>query len=490
MSTLQPGDDKYIRTYAKDLALAEGAPPPKPPTQEEGAVAPTPDSRQAVLDRLKARSEGPQFSRSAMLPDSLPTPVKEPEVKDSPVEMSAKPQVPSQTAWGAGDLPTFQPQAPIPRAGNLEQAAPPPVEAKEVPKSEPKPEIPPPALSYREEIPSRVEIPTIAPVVRETPKVSETLPPPPVISPSEASPIHTYSSDFSDRIDSKNASTFSVLAAQSDSGLRTTEKKKESRKNILYVAGGMMLVVAAIGVSYGAYRYMIEKNIVPLVATTPSLIFADERVSLEGEGGELRRNLVSGIDSPLQEGSVRVFFLAVASSTPLGPVKKELPGGFLIGSLQLDPPDILLRNIGEESTVGTVRAGGEQRLFLVLKVLSYERTFAGMLAWEPRILTSLADFYPEYAPPAPPPPTIATTTKIVKGKTVISTTTVEAAVPVYSPPHFVDEVTSNQNVRALKDSTGKTILLYGYKDKQILIIARDENAFGKILERLTVSKTQ
>lgn len=454
-----PTDDKYIRTFAKDMARQQGIPVP-----ESSAAAPVETDRTAVLERLRARAAQDPVTEGQLLPKTLPTPVAAPTERDAPVvETPPVPAPPKEEPWKPGDLPTYAPQAPIPNV-------------------------------YREPIPEPAALPNIEPVI-PAPVVEQ--PKTPVPSPvleEEPTPLHTYSSDFSDRIDSNRSSTFSVLAAQSDAmtgPISPTEKKSVSRKPLYMAIGGVFLLVLAGAGSYAAYRYVAQKSTVLLTETVSSLVFADERVELTGEGAALQNAMVSSLGQPLADNKVRVFYMTSASTTPSrGTFTSILPGGVLLGSLQLRAPDILLRNVGPESTVGAIHAGSETRVFFILRVLSYERTFAGMLGWEQSIKDELALFYPEYAAAPLPPPTIATTTRIVKGKRVVATTTVEAVVPEYVPPHFIDEVASNHNVRALKDMAGRTILLYGYKDKDTLIIARDEAAFAELINRLSATKQQ
>ena len=456
-----PTDDKYIRTFAKDMALQQGQPLPESAPKPSEAVAVESD-RNAVLERLRARAAKDPVTEGQLLPDTLPTPVAIPEQRDAPVQPLAVLPPPKETeAWKAGDLPTYAPQAPIPNV-------------------------------YREPVPESTPLPNIEPVLK-TPEIREAPAPAPVID-EGSSPLHTYSSDFSDRIDSNQSSTFSVLAAQSDAmtgPVAKTEQKTDSKKGLYMALGGVLLLILAGGGSYAAYRYVAQKSTVPLVDTVSSLIFADERVELMGEGTNLQNAMMASLNQPLADNKVRIFYITSASTTPdRGTFTSILPGGALLGSLQLQAPDILLRNVGPESTVGAVHAGSETRMFFILRVLSYERTFAGMLGWEQTIKDNLSLFYPEYAQAPLPAPTIATTTKIVKGKRVIATTTVEAVAPQYVPPHFLDEVASNHNVRALKDASGRTILLYGYKDKDTLIIARDEAAFAELINRLSATKQQ
>ncbi|MDB5195115.1 MAG: protein of unknown function with transrane region [Parcubacteria group bacterium] len=460
----------YIRTYAKDMAALSkkteegaGVPPGSPPLP-----AAHPEERKSVLARLSKRTNKEPAHESTLLPNTLPTPQPKAASIGSPTLARPEPLPPSA----------------IPPRPKVVVVAPPP--------APPKPIAPPPRPVAIAPHPVPVSSPPPLPPVLG---IKEPPSPLPQLVPKAQgpSPLHTYSSDFSDCIDTKNASAFSVLAAQSDAQPVTPKPVRTSSKSrrglLITIAGIVLILVGGIGV-FAAYHYVSTHSVVAVAPSVPSLIFADERQALVGEGPQLVQAIADSSTNPLPDGQVRVLYLTVSSTTASGKsVITPLAGGRLVGALQLSAPDILLRNIAPESTVGIVHAGSETRAFFILKVLSYERTFAGMLQWEGRMQSDLATLYPEYPLPVATP-TVVTTTKIVNGRKVVATTTVAAA-PVFSAaPHFVDEVASNHDVRALKDGHGQTILLYGYKDKETLIIARNEAAFAELLNRLAATKQQ
>ena len=481
----------YIRTYAKDLAEISGQPAPTFPVRASVPASIThqktsEDERNQILERLKERAKKDPITEGVLLPDSAPTPLPSaPSTSQKPEDFIVRPAMmpapdPSQV---------FTPQAPIPKVFSEPLPEPP---APRIPTETIVTPATPVSVSYTEAIPTSESLYTVAPPppVLGEPLMPQVLPKKIDTGPS---PLHTYTSDFADRIDTKGASTFSVLAAQSDAGgtLVAQPTPNKSHKGALIVAFSVLLLVVAGAGAYAAYRYVSSRSYVPLVATVPSLVFADERESVTGEGQALIQAVVASSQKSLGQGLVRVLYLTEASTTANNQqVTIALPGGRLIGALQLSAPDILLRNVGTESTLGVVHAGNESRVFFILRALSYERTFAGMLAWESTIQSQLAEFYPSYSAPPAPAPTVVTTTKIIKGRRVISTSTVDAVVPEAQPSHFVDEVASNHDVRALKDSYGNTLLLYGYRDKQTLIIARDEAAFAELSNRLAATKQQ
>ena len=454
----------YIRTYAQDLAEASGQPMPASasatttlPSSTVSEQTSAAEERDAVLERLMERAKKDPITEGELLPQSIPTPLPSaPSTDERPEDLIVTPQSSSETLPAQ----TFTPQVPIPTV-------------------------------YTESIPHATTLANLAPPPPLLKEESEPLVP--RIKKEEGpSPLHTYTSDFSDRIDSQSASTFSVLAAQSDASgtIANVIPQKKSNKSALIVAFSVLLLLVGGAGAYGAYRYVATRSFVPVLATVPSLVFADEREAVAGEGTILMQAVANSALKELGQGKVRVLYLTEASTAQNNqPIVTALPGGRLIGALQLPAPDILLRNIGEQSTTGIVHAGEESRVFFILRVLSYERTFAGMLTWESKLADQLELFYPPYPAP-PPPPTVVTTKKLIKGKLVVSTSTVETVAPQIEAPRFIDEITSNHNVRALKDGSGKTILLYGYRDKETLIIARDENAFAELSNRLSATKQQ
>ncbi len=370
-------------------------------------------------------------------------------------------------------LPKNVPNVPAP------QSAPPkvaPVVAKE-----PVQVVPPPAPApSRDEILARLREKALA-----TPSVPERAPSgiPAVlkpIPPARPTPLHTYTSDFAEHAKQQGATPLSVLAAEQDAARMgapeaLTVKKKSAW---LPIVAGALLILAGAASVYFAYYFITHRPGVPIETFVPSLIFADDHVRIEGVGSELQERLADLSALELREGGVAIAYLTYASTTPEGRTLEEpAAGGALVRALGLTAPDILLRNTEPASTVGVVKASGETRPFLILRVASFERTFAGMLVWEKTMADDLRVFYPPYEALAPVQ--VATTTA--------ATTTPPAPAPLLE---FTDYTIANHDVRTLKDASGRTILLYGYRDKETLIIARNEAAFEELVSRLSATRAQ
>lgn len=506
LSTYTPQSDssKYIRTYAKDFAALSGqtadmgTPPPVPnalepekttitesgvtlsdydpsPINHRDAASPK-EFDQEVVDLKQSDSDG-IFSRTFNKAQAVQTPVSEtllmpqdaaaplPKVETPIIPEPIMPSVSAPMTSPPAVPPMPEPVAtPIPTSGESDadrEAILARLRAKVA--AERAVNATAPATS---EIPLRTAAPDFTLTLEPTlpiPLVTKDSRPATSTPLAEASsPLHTYSSDFADRIDTANGSTFSVLAAQSDAGQtpRSTEPRKKTIMPLL--AGGGMLLIG-IGAILGAYLFT-RQGVVPMATSVPSLITFDESVEVKGTGRDLMQAVANVGQGGSVQGNVIVTYVTLATTTGTGIPQ---PGGVLIKDMELPAPDILLRNTAETSTVGIIRAGTEARPFMILKVNSYERTFAGMLAWEPSMASDLSTFYPPY----------------VITPVDASSTPVAAS----SPTTFTDAVVANYDVRVLRDSAGKSLMLYGYLGKDLLIIARDEAAFTAIASRLNTS---
>ena len=446
---------QYIRTYAKDIAELTNQPVPitPPPPPKEKVVLPEVDPStvnhpggaikdftQETIALTKEDSAG-IFARPQAPPPPPPSP---PQPSDTEKREEVLARLRQKIA-------AHQAQAPVP---------PPPV----IP--------PPPPLPT----PIPVPEPTFSPFPPVPPKPAPEPSPAPIpqlgVVPADAgpSPLHTYTSDFADRIDEKQASKFSVLAADSDAGIRTIAGVKK-RSGMLSVVLAVLLIIVGMGGLFAAYRFMSIGEEPEVALGVPSLILADEKMELRGPN--YRQDLVDAASQPLVEGNILITYVTAASTTPLGLQSAPQPGGALIRLLNLGAPDIIFRNVDLSSTVGVVAAEGETTPFFIFRVNSYERTFAGMLAWESRMLADLDSLYPPYPAPVSE---LATTT---------------AASSVVQPPassFFIDEIVSNIDVRMIKNGSGRTLILYGYSDKETLIIARNEAAFTTLVARLNATR--
>lgn len=423
----------HIRTYAADVARLTGKPLPK---DVKNVPAPPPPPREPPPARIIPKAPSTQESKEEVLARLRARTAAQVE---APPAASVIPDAPSTNESREAVLRRLRQNAPAAAAT-------------------------PPA------VPAETPAPSARPVAtRET-----------------ASPIHTYKSDFSARAGAEGAGRIAILAAEQDAGTPAPQAVPEKKKGgALVVAAGALLILAGVLSVYGAYRFAIGNRPVPPELFVPSLIFADERVALSGSAEELRARITgTELADLLSEGEAAIVYLAYATTTDAGVVERAAGGDELLRALSLPAPDLLLRNIGPRSTLGVLRIGAEARPFFILEASSFDRTFAAMLSWEPTLGRDLAQFYPELPAPLPAVPEgeASTTEPIAKTARAVQ------AAPIRRS--FIDEVIANRDARVLRDADNRPVLLYGYYDRDTLIIARSPDAFAELVRRLSSSRAR
>lgn len=327
-----------------------------------------------------------------------------------------------------------------------------------------------------------------APPLPVQPPVPQPPPPPPQAAAAapqpEVSPLHTFSGDFSDLVKERNASQATILAAEQDAPTRAPELyKPKERGNLLYIIGGVALLLIGGGGALYSYLVFVSKTAPIMLAPTVSApIFVDDRQQVTGTGTVLTQAIEQSVASTLGVNSVRLLYTPESVSGT----------STVFAALNLPAPGTLLRNISSTGGMaGVVNVSGTQSPFFILSVTSYSDTFAGMLYWEPNMTKDLAALFPPYqdrTPILPPAATTTATTTPKNTKTAPATTT--PPVPVAPIAGFRDEVIASHDVRVYRDANSRAVLVYGYWNQSTLIIARDSAAFAEIINRLATSRAQ
>lgn len=290
------------------------------------------------------------------------------------------------------------------------------------------------------------------------------------------SPIHTYKTDFVDTVRKTGASATSILAVEHDAQSRTKSHIQKAHKASLWfvIGGAFLVVISIVGIGYAYLHNIKETSPAPIILSVPSLIPSNTSHEISGSGPALLQALAQTAQIPLQNGSVAITYLATTTKSKNGAIKKRpLPGGYIIAALHLPIPTILMNNTAVNSTIGIVAAGNQTRPFFILRVASYDVAFAGMLRWENSIATNLQEIYPAIINPNTANATSTSTTTVQTNKVIDSTVNT-----------FVDETILNHNVRILRNSSRQSIMLYGFANRNTLIIARNAASFIVLLNKL------
>ena len=455
--------EQYIRTFAADMETVKAGKRPDLKPYKAGASP--------ALDTSVAPSPAVE---SAPAPAPVPAPIAEaPEIEVPEVAAAEDTLVPQAPAAREEVTDAIEPSS-----GSVEEDI-----ANLKQRLAAQAEMP--AMTTPEE---RLIAGSSLPPVPEAPLPSAAPEVPPSAPPPERgpAPLHTYSEDFVTHAEDTHASAATVLAAEQDAGrIPRREQPHNSGSNALYIIAGIVLLLAGAGGAYWGYLQYQKRPVPVVIAPTVSApIFVDTQQAVHGTGTALAQEIEQATTEQLSDGTIRfLYFPPSASSTDS-----------VFDALQLAAPGKLVRNVNASgSMAGILSVGGAQYPFFILSVSSYGDTFAGMLEWEPHMLSALSLFYPELSAPVAANPVIATTTATTtgSGKTTKTAAVATSTAPAPSvTPGFKDETIANHDARVYFDAYGRPLVVYGYWDQQTLIIARDEAAFSELVGRIANSRKQ
>jgi len=122
-----------------------------------------------------------------------------------------------------------------------------------------------------------------------------------------------------------------------------------------------------------------------------------------------------------------------------------------------DAGDALKRNVSE--AMFGIYSYDTNEIFFVIHPEDFGIVYSGMLDWESTLGGNLSSFFP------------------LLGQHLAT-----------NPSVFTDETYKNKDVRVIRNDSGKTVLLYGFIDKNTLVITVNEKIFEAILNRYIQAK--
>ncbi len=274
--------------------------------------------------------------------------------------------------------------------------------------------------------------------------------------------LRTYEHDVTEAVRSGRQSLARMVIAEKkrregmggEITLSQTQEKKSSAKTAIVIGVGTVFVAGMAGILF----LLLQKNSGSQDSASPvsvySPIFAevekkitlsrvDER-EIQSRVVEIRRETTIPIN-----GIVRAVFTKTAN-TPSGVLETLIPTREFFSAFQNDMPGQLLRTLNNEFFFG-FHSFKTIAPFLIITTRFYDGAFLGMLEWEQFMLQDIAPLF--LISPAD------------QGK-------------------FFDAVIKNIDVRFLKNTAGKAILMYSFIDRQTIIITTNADTFAEIVTRM------
>lgn len=233
---------------------------------------------------------------------------------------------------------------------------------------------------------------------------------------------------------------------------------------------GFLFLAGAVGIGYWYISNLEPQTPAPVRVGTAKIILADKEKALDTS--RLTRDTFITAFAREREAA-----LALSSFTLITPTKptqsatgeatvRALATGEFLALLETSARGDFARALAPEFALG-IRGLPTNRAFLIFKTHFYQTALAGMLAWEETLLNDTGPLF---------------------GEAINETGPVETSDAFTSRvSRFTDRTINNRDVRELISSNGKPLLLYGFANKQTLIIADDEDTFEKTMEKLVAT---
>lgn len=284
--------------------------------------------------------------------------------------------------------------------------------------------------------------------------------------------LHTLKDDLQHVVQENKISYVRAVALEEDKRHRIEERSPVPRVNrrslftlfivALLIGTGLLALIAV-------YVIMQQRTTENNAAQRSNILFAEQTVPfpIDNESpGDVRRTLASARNSgSLTLGAIlQIVPVSVVSDPKSGTASQRQIGfGEFLTALGTRAPAELARAVGDEFFFG-IHTVDENAPVIIVPVTSYERAFAAMLEWEPRMNADLEPLFTVM-----PPQARSENGTLIERK-------------------FEDTVMRNYDVRALKDDQGQVQLYYSFPTRNVLIIAESPYSFTEILSRLRADR--
>jgi len=272
--------------------------------------------------------------------------------------------------------------------------------------------------------------------------------------------IRTYQGDVADALEKQHESLVSIqqverLRKESGQSTKASTDNIEKRKELIYLFLGSLFLIILSGVGgWYAYNEFVRKTSPP-PASVPlnRFVFADSEIGLNvsGNSREALIKTLLGTISGVPPGEIKHVVL----NKTVGEEEQLLSSEEFLSMLGSQAPGNLIRALDPLFMFG---AFGEST-FLIIKLVSFENAYAGMLAWEKNLGRDIGPLF--------------TTARFI----------------INAPPEstFSDLRDNNKDLRVfIPDDL--SILLYSFLDNNMLIITDNIVTMRAIIERLTQEK--
>lgn len=289
--------------------------------------------------------------------------------------------------------------------------------------------------------------------------------------------VRTYKDDIASAIQANHLSSINIAIAENekmhsqiadDMADKGSGTGVGSKSKLVITLSVIIVIIAVLAV---AITYFVQnKNSTPTTTSNPvtvSILSADYKDEFS-TSSIIKGRFSSALSSRLNDlkvpaGSIYSPYVTIGASS----TKRLATANEFVSLAEFNTPDILKRVLVTDFMVG-MYAFDQNQPFVIFKTNSFENTYAGMLEWELNLEKDFTKLF-----------------RLNGGNEIGGTIAILSASSTHK---FQDGVVSNQDVRLLRDSSGKIMFIYNILNKDTIIITTGDQALKELILRINKEK--
>lgn len=274
------------------------------------------------------------------------------------------------------------------------------------------------------------------------------------VSKSLLRPLRTFEADLAHYMTKHNTSTFNIKQAERTRNPQKTIEIRTQTTDDLTRAFSFMTMIALFVGLLALVGYLLFFHTTPTTTQEPlihpSLVSFDTEQTIQYDPNQKNlKTVLATVPTTQKENSVTRVMIYIGT-TQL--TTEELLAG-LNSSINPATAGLLIRNIDQHYyTLGKIHKDGTDEPFIIIPVISYDNTFAGILSIESNLHALFTNIPPGH-----------------------SSTSIES---------YRDIIVEQQDARVLKDIDGNDIVAYSIVNKKTLILTTDRGVLAQLIKTL------
>lgn len=320
--------------------------------------------------------------------------------------------------------------------------------------------------------------------------------------------VRTFEQDVAESMQNKQATVLHIALAEQEREKKVVVVTKRKRVNLfIYFISFIFIFGAFTAVGYVYFLSTPTQKVVlpPNLVQAQDFLAVDETISTKVDLKNRNASVAllsatSSLDTTLGV-MTRVVPYVTETQTEGGEITRAINSQEFFALLGDSVPDIFRRSLAKDIIYIRVTDDG-LRSGIVVQTNDYDRTVIGLSAWEKTILKDLEKIF-GYSPRIEVKELIETITdqevveevevynpKTKKIELVTSTTTEPVSTFEERINYINDQITfgntvrKNIELRTAQGKSGKEYLVYGFPERNTLVIAGSVDAFLRIMDRL------